>query len=203
VPDAKDLIDRLGAAALDARAAIREVHEAIKDLRTAIREAREAESAARTAARDVADDAIREQLLPEVERMQRAIVDAKDQGVARIISEMEKLSEKLLGSGPDSLVAKATALAAAREWSPCPYCGSKIGTTTANVSCLTTPGAAPSPGDLSVCGGCGGYLRFADDLTPRALTTHELAKIPLVVRQQLDDAAKACQAARGKAANHA
>lgn len=61
-----DLIDRLGAASLDAQARIRESHEAIQDLRAATDLAREAARNARRAAEAAVGDLVTEAVVHEM-----------------------------------------------------------------------------------------------------------------------------------------
>lgn len=53
--------------------------------------------------------------------------------------------------------------------SPCPHCGIKFdGATSADLD-----GAQPSPGDLGICLGCGGWTRFDKDMVRQVPTEEE------------------------------
>lgn len=61
----------------------------------------------------------------------------------------------------------------------CPYCGHELDAATA----VTEEGAAPSPGDFSVCAYCGLVLVFRADLKVRWATAVEAAEM----RRLLDE----------------
>lgn len=62
------------------------------------------------------------------------------------------------------------------EARPCPQCGAPNNRATSMGS-----DDAPSPGDVSLCVGCGTILVFADDLSSRKPTTDEEVEILLAM----------------------
>jgi len=57
---------------------------------------------------------------------------------------------------------------------PCPTCGKEND----SASCLQDESADPSPGDFTVCIGCGEILVFTEKLTTRVPTISELMVLP-------------------------
>lgn len=60
------------------------------------------------------------------------------------------------------------------EAHPCPACNAKLDRAT----CITDPGAGPSPDDVTVCLHCGTWLVFTDDLA--------VIKAPQEIIDQID-----------------
>jgi len=46
-------------------------------------------------------------------------------------------------------------------------------------SCVADGGAAPEPGDVTICIFCGYLMTFADDLSFRELTEEDILELPL------------------------
>lgn len=63
--------------------------------------------------------------------------------------------------------------------SDCPYCGDTMDAATSR------EGATPKPDDLSLCWKCGGFLRFAEDLTLRPLSEEEFDALGPQNREEL------------------
>jgi hypothetical protein len=58
--------------------------------------------------------------------------------------------------------------------SPCPGCGITIDAAT----CIDHPGAAPVPGDGTICWHCGTLLAFGPDLVLALMTPEQIARLP-------------------------
>jgi ABC-type transporter Mla subunit MlaD len=94
--DYADLIDRLAAAALDARAAVREVHEALADARDVTKELR-------AAARDAVNEDINAIVTEKVTAMGDQVEKAMRRSVEKVGREFDKLAAIYMGKGNDSL----------------------------------------------------------------------------------------------------
>jgi len=64
-------------------------------------------------------------------------------------------------------------------------------------SCIADDGAAPEPGDVTICIFCGYLMTFADDLSFRELTEEEILELPLdeisrfqIARKRIEESKK-------------
>lgn len=95
------LVDELGKAALDARAAVREVHEAIRDARQVIKELSEATAKAKTAAQDAMDEDVSALIKEMLEHMNVKVKEHMDLSVEKVSQEFQKLENLFLGRERD------------------------------------------------------------------------------------------------------
>lgn len=93
-----DLLDKLGAVALECRALIREMHEAQRDLRQTIKEAHEAHAALHGAAEAAVAARIEVVVKESIDELGKVTGTAMRRTEKKIMSEFEKLARPLYES---------------------------------------------------------------------------------------------------------
>lgn len=111
-----DLIDRLGAAAMECRELIREAHAATKDLRQAIKDAEQAVSNLAGPLIEAKCEAV---LVEGIELYQEVLRKAIDKATEAVFHRFDTLADTLTGKGkPDGLEEIARTRLAARAAVP-------------------------------------------------------------------------------------
>lgn len=203
----EDLIDRLGAAAKEARDLIRDCHAATKDLRTAIREGREllAKEIA-GAVGDRIDAQVSEGLTAYQDSLAKAL-ETTDAGIQRRYDELCNImlygNKQGRGSSivDEELERRGPAAGRAADTFPgnrdylgpdtqCPFCGSPINGHTQHGG----KEGRPEPGDASVCAYCAQIAVYTAELGLRRPSDEE--RVELLSHPAVQDTIR--QVAHGK-----
>lgn len=95
-PDMPDLIDRLGAAAMECRELLADVRSATRDLREAVKESRKERERLATAVKDAAAAEIDQAVAAGLEELGETTRKAMDDSVAKVGAEFDKLARLFL-----------------------------------------------------------------------------------------------------------
>lgn len=146
-----DLIDRLGAAALEVKDLIRQAHEANQMLRDTIREAR---VTAASIAADSIEPLIEAEVTKQLDELGKITHQQMKQTAAKIGREFDALSKPMFETL--GLVDEFVRLRESRV--TCPSCGEKIDDQTA-----ITDTDEPEAGDCGICAYCGALHVFTGE----------------------------------------
>lgn len=156
--DFPSLIDELGAASLEAKALLREVHGAVKDMRRVLADSAAERKRLEECIRAAVEAEVEEHVKAAVAEMGVSVGKAIESATDAVYRRFDKVANILLGEEkqfPGSpMVDVARNIAAGRR---CPHCRGLIDDQTG-----LNGAHVPSDGDVAICWHCGGVARYAE-----------------------------------------